>query len=257
MKLAGRSAESSTRRPPPMYRLTGEPAARTDVRRLAAGYVACYLPKFDMEAPVEPDRKSRIIAAALLIAVVVAVGSVALWIVPEALTQQVSRDLTTSERLTAVNDARAPVVAFIVAVGAAGSLWFTARTYTLSREGHVTERYTRAVGQLGDDSMAVRVGGVYALERIGNDSAKDRTTIVYVLGAFIRERSKVIRDRQDDPNEDVKAGLRAASRLLKLSSAKLDLRDADLRNADLSGFKASQLLLDGARLDGARHPLGA
>jgi hypothetical protein len=70
-------------------------------------------------------------------------------------------------------------------------VWFTARTYALNREGQVTDRYTKAVGQLGADSSPVRVGGVYALERIGNDSDKDRTTIIYVLGAFIRERSKV------------------------------------------------------------------
>lgn len=139
-------------------------------------------------------------------------------------------------------------------MGAAGTLWFTAWTYALNREGHVTDRYTKAVGQLGDASSPVRIGGVYALERIGNDSSKDRTTIIYVLGAFIRERSKETRARQDDPAEDVKAALRVAGRLLPITDAKLNLRDTDLRDTDLSHLPKDQLMLDGAKLEGARLP---
>jgi hypothetical protein len=120
----------------------------------------------------------------------------------------------------------------------------------------VTDRYTKAVGQLGDDSSPVRVGGVYALERIGNDSAKDRTTILYVLGAFIRERSKVMRERQDDPPEDVMASLRVAGRLLPMSDARLNLRGADLRNTELSDLPKGRVMLEGANLEGAKLPRG-
>jgi hypothetical protein len=156
--------------------------------------------------------------------------------------------------LKAANDVRGPLVAFLIAMGAAGTLLFTARTYELSREGHVTDRYTKAVGQLGDDNSPVRIGGVYALERIGKDSPQDRTTIIYVLGSFIRERSKVMRDRQDDPAEDVKAGLRVVGRLLAMSDVNVDLRDADLRNTDLSRLPKNRTLLDGAKLEGATPP---
>lgn len=189
---------------------------------------------------------------AYLVMVTTAVAALVLWILPALLTQQPSRDMTASERLKAVNDVRPPLVAFLISLGAAGTLWFTYRTYVLSREGHVTDRYSKAVGQLGDDSSPVRVGGVYALERIGNDSPQDRTTIIYVLGAFIRERSKILRERQDEPSEDVKAGLRVCSRLLVGSSAILDLRGSDLRNADLSKFPEHRVMLDGANLEGAK-----
>lgn len=189
----------------------------------------------------------------LLIAVVL-LAALVLWALPAALTRHPSHGLTAAERLKAVNDVRAPLVAFLVAVGAAGTLWFTAWTYALNREGHVTDRYTKAVGQLGDASSPVRIGGVYALERIGNDSSKDRTTIIYVLGAFIRERSKETRARQDDPAEDVKAALRVAGRLLPITDAKLNLRDTDLRDTDLSHLPKDQLMLDGAKLEGARLP---
>jgi hypothetical protein len=46
----------------------------------------------------------------------------------------------------------------------------TARTYYLNREGQITERYTRAIDQLGSTSLSVRLGGIYALERIARDS---------------------------------------------------------------------------------------
>jgi hypothetical protein len=115
------------------------------------------------------------------------------------------------------------------------------------------QRHTKAVGQLGSRSSPVRVGGVYALERIGHDSAKDRTTIIYVLGAFIREQSRSP-DRDRQPPEDVMAGIRVVGRLLPLAQVQLDLRGADLRNTDLSNLLEDQVLHEGANLEGAKLP---
>jgi hypothetical protein len=180
-----------------------------------------------------------------------AIALLFLWLFPLLLTRHAPGTMTTAERLKAVNDVRTPLVAFLIALGAGGTLWFTAQSYRLNREGHVTDRYTKAVGQLGDADSPVRIGGVYALERIGRDSPKDQVTIVYVLGAFIRERARVMRERQDEPAEDVRAALRVAARLLALCEAKLDLRGADLRNADLRGLSPDRVLLEGANIEGA------
>ncbi|NUR00858.1 MAG: hypothetical protein HOY79_31330 [Streptomyces sp.] len=50
-----------------------------------------------------------------------------------------------------------------------------------------TERYTAAVAQLGNTaSAAIRLGGVYALARIADDSARDRPTCLEVLCAYLR-----------------------------------------------------------------------
>lgn len=50
-----------------------------------------------------------------------------------------------------------------------------------------TERYTQAVAQLGNTtSAAVRLGGVYALARIADDSERDRLTCLKVLCAYLR-----------------------------------------------------------------------
>ncbi|MEU7686733.1 hypothetical protein [Streptomyces spectabilis] len=35
--------------------------------------------------------------------------------------------------------------------------------HALTREGQVTDRYNAAVGNIGDDSLEVRLGGIYAL----------------------------------------------------------------------------------------------
>ena len=80
---------------------------------------------------------------------------------------------------------------------AAGALVFTARNYILSQrtfelteQGQVTDRYTKAITQLGDEKLDVRIGGIYALERVARDSERDHPTVMEVLAAFIREHSR-------------------------------------------------------------------
>jgi hypothetical protein len=54
----------------------------------------------------------------------------------------------------------------------------------------VTDRYTKAIEQLGHEKLDVRIGGIYALERIARDSPRDHPTVMAVLAAFIREHSR-------------------------------------------------------------------
>src|SRR5215467_9400652 len=63
------------------------------------------------------------------------------------------------------------------------------RAVELTEQGQVTDRYTKAVEQLGSDKLDVRIGGIYALERIARDSATDHPVVMEVLTAFIREHS--------------------------------------------------------------------
>ena len=67
---------------------------------------------------------------------------------------------------------------------------YTARNFRLSREGQVTDRYTKAIEQLGSDKLDVRIGGIYALERVARDSRRDHPTVMEVLAAFVREHSR-------------------------------------------------------------------
>jgi hypothetical protein len=65
--------------------------------------------------------------------------------------------------------------------------------YERSRQGvtrtSLTERFTKAVEQLGrfgPENLAVRIGGIYALEQIALDSEELHWPIVEVLTAFVR-----------------------------------------------------------------------
>ena len=62
-------------------------------------------------------------------------------------------------------------------------------TVEVSVEGQITERFTKAVEQLGSDNTAISLGGIYALERIAKDSEKDHWPVMEVLTAYVRENS--------------------------------------------------------------------
>ena len=49
-------------------------------------------------------------------------------------------------------------------------------------ERRITELYTKAVEQLGNDKTPVRLGGLYALERLAQDNPAQRQTIVSACG---------------------------------------------------------------------------
>ena len=86
--------------------------------------------------------------------------------------------------------------------------WVNERTTTAAEQGLITERFTRAVEQLGaektplkgrskdeDDrrtapNIEVRLGAIYALERIARDSERDHVPVMETLCAYIRENAR-------------------------------------------------------------------
>ncbi len=74
-------------------------------------------------------------------------------------------------------------------------LYFTWRTLQTNRAGQITERFTRAIDQLGapdgdgNKRLEVRLGGIYALERIARDSEEDHAPIMEILTAYVREHA--------------------------------------------------------------------
>ncbi|WP_326681055.1 pentapeptide repeat-containing protein [Streptomyces sp. NBC_01237] len=139
----------------------------------------------------------------------------------------------------------------------------------LAKEGQITDRYTAAVGNLGEDKMDVRLGGIYALQRIMQDSRRDQPTIANVLATYIRTHAAKPPAKGQDVPADVHAALtvlatrdttRDGTFLLDLHAAKLpnisllptrDLNGADVPGADLSGADLSDVDLSGADLSGA------
>jgi Pentapeptide repeats (8 copies) len=159
-----------------------------------------------------------------------------------------------------------------------------------AEQGHITDRFTAAVEQLGSDKMTVRLGAIYALERISRDSWRDHGTIMETLTAFVRERAKwppVLANpfaklqgsagetagkhapeqpaneaepasSQIRPATDIQAALtvlghrgEAARKQDEAAERRLDLRDTDLRGALLSKAHLERAILVDAHLEGA------
>jgi len=53
----------------------------------------------------------------------------------------------------------------------------------------ITESFTKAVEQLGSDKVQIRLGGIYTLERISQESELDYWPIMETLTGFIREHA--------------------------------------------------------------------
>src|SRR5271155_3969802 len=58
------------------------------------------------------------------------------------------------------------------------------------RQRRITESFSKAIEQLASDKLEVRLGGIYALERISKESAEDYWTVMENLTAFVRERTR-------------------------------------------------------------------
>ncbi len=64
------------------------------------------------------------------------------------------------------------------------------RTAFFAAQAAETERYARAMALLGDEKIEVRLGGIYALERLARESERDHGPIMEVLAAFAREHAR-------------------------------------------------------------------
>ncbi len=97
------------------------------------------------------------------------------------------------ERLKAVNDVRTTllqVLGGLVVLTGAYAAWRQLRVsqegLRLTQEGYITDRFSRAVDQLGSDNPDVRIGGFHALLRIAEHSPRDREAVISIQAAYLR-----------------------------------------------------------------------
>jgi uncharacterized protein YjbI with pentapeptide repeats len=155
-------------------------------------------------------------------------------------------------------------------------LYFTWRSLQVNREGQITERFTRAIDQLGHESAEVRIGGIYALAAIAFDSDSHYWPVMEILSAYIRERSRwspkgdyVCRE---DPKPEEALSEEALSHHHRLPDIQailyilierkyyydegedkyIWLTNTDLQHADLRGIHLERARLRGANLKRAR-----
>ena len=117
-------------------------------------------------------------------------------------------------------------------------LYFTWRTLELNREGQVTERFSRAIDQLGQTGpdnkplLEVRMGGIFALERIARESPKDHWPIMQVLTAYIRENAPWPTKEDPDPPEQTPTDIQATLDVLKNRARHYRSRDTGTNYSD-------------------------
>jgi hypothetical protein len=155
---------------------------------------------------------------------------------------------------TALDNARNRLLTLGAGLFAAGALVFTARNFALSREGQVTDRFTKAIDHLGSRRLDVRIGGIYALERVARDSARDHSTVMEVLSTFIREHSHEqwpTPEHEGDPAPPRKTrpDVQAAVRVIGRRDPKHDTHVFDLTSVIL--VRAN---LDAVNLTSSRSP---
>ncbi|MDD3246908.1 MAG: pentapeptide repeat-containing protein [Methanosarcina sp.] len=175
-----------------------------------------------------------------------------------------------TEKANLINQYRTTSIQFIatlaqilggIAVGI--GIYFAWKNLKIAQEGQITERFTRAIDQLGNDKLEIRLGGIYALERIANESEKDYWPIMEILTAYIRENSSLESDniKHEDIKNQNKISLDIQAILTVIRRRKhffefgepdrLDLHRTNLQEANLRGATLKGADLRGANLQGA------
>lgn len=125
----------------------------------------------------------------------------------------------------------------------------------MAQEAQRSERFGRAVMQLADDRLAVRIGALYVLEQIAAESASQHWPIMEVVCAYLREHAGWVaeRPRSEPVPTDLQAALTVLGRRTRAydGKEKLDLRGTDLRGVLLDGAHLERAILVGAHLEDA------
>jgi hypothetical protein len=166
------------------------------------------------------------------------------------------------------DEARRTIIQVVGGAFAIFALFLTLRRVVVAEQGHITDRYTKAVEQIGKvegdkPNIEVRLGGIYALERIALDSPRDHWIIMEVLTAYVRRNAPSPTQTGDEqrsetdikPETDIQAILTALGRRRwrrETDNQCLDLSKTDLRGANLSEARLDRSILGGAYLTRAR-----
>jgi hypothetical protein len=197
-----------------------------------------------------------------------------LWYVPK---RQVPQDVLDPAERFGIEDAARKTLAQALGGGffllTAYFTWRTVRAaednlrvsqgnLRISEDKQISERFAKASEGLGSEKLAVRLGGIYTLERIVRDSKADADSVIELLSAFVREarplRSPSIADSSQSLPTDVQAALTALGRCnphrssnVRIELFRTDLTRADLYQANFAGANLTRSNLINADLMGA------
>lgn len=152
--------------------------------------------------------------------------------------------------------------AILVSLGgliACVTLWFTYRSHQLKQDEDWTKRYNEALAHIGSTHESVRIGGFYALERIGVDSERDRWRVMQVIASFLRHPTGLATPSEENapkhtmsPVVDAAAGVLATLARVGPPEGVLNLSNAQLPNANFRRVDLTGASFVGANLYGIR-----
>jgi uncharacterized protein YjbI with pentapeptide repeats len=135
-----------------------------------------------------------------------------------------------------------------------------------SRDLLISNQVAKGFEQLGSDKVVVRLGGIYALEGVMNNSEQYHQPTLEALSAFVRDRTRA-ETGDGPPATDIQAALTVIARraateapesvdlagvhICRARLVSANLSGADLRGADLRGANLGLAVLHGAIFSGA------
>lgn len=135
----------------------------------------------------------------------------------------------------------------------------------ISEQRQISERFTRAVDQLGavgssgDPRMEIRLGGIYALERIAEYSQDNHRTVMEILTAYVRSNAGGKTKGSTLVSDEIQSIILVIGRqkwagengeTLRLNLAGCHLAGALFAGAKLPGINLSGAVLTGASMVG-------
>lgn len=149
----------------------------------------------------------------------------------------------------AENSYRATLAQILGGIAVGIGIYYTWQRNNIAQEGQITERFTRAVDQLGavdkdgDPAIEIRLGGIYALERIANESDKDYLPIMEILTAYVKKNASIEDSKVKEQN---KIRLDIQTILTVIGRCKYPISDGEYSRLDMSKIFAAHVDLQEA-----------
>src|SRR6266705_3164019 len=177
-----------------------------------------------------PRKALRYVWYALAIVVGATVVVALFWPIADVLANHDIRHIPTRlqglQLRIALDAARGRIIQVGAGILAIGGFVYTARNFAITRQqselnrqtlelsiqGQVTDRYTKAIDQIGRKRLEVRIGGIYALERLAADSDRDQAVVLEVISAFVRRHARPRAAGDKIPRADVRAAMTVITR---------------------------------------------
>lgn len=135
------------------------------------------------------------------------------------------------------------------------------RNSVIAEDNSITDAFTRAIEQLGSGSddkpnIEVRLGAIYALERLSKKNNDYYQPIIDILASYIRHNAPIPPSDERDPTDSTRIDIQAAMtvigrREVRSSEPRVNLFSVYLPWIDLVGAKLQYASFIGAVLPGA------